>query len=119
MTDQHQSDEISRIRERYRSLAVEWAEARDEPKVANKLFRQHHNFYKEVRTTPAGQQAIVGLLGDVLDPVRLLAATHSLTWQPEAACEVLADLEAAGNLYSIDAEFTLKAFRGGRLDLDW
>jgi hypothetical protein len=110
---------VTDLRDAYRQLAVEWSEARDDPKLANRLFRAHHSLYKEMRESPAGQLAILGLLHDIDDAVSLLAATHSLAWNRKAAVDVLRDLEQRGNLYAMDAEYTLKSYLEGKLDLDW
>ena len=75
MTDQPTVDEVAQLRQRYRDLVIDRAQSHD-PTTANRIFRQHHKFYKEIRTTAAGRQAITDLLYDVLDPVRLLAATQ-------------------------------------------
>ncbi|NIK62302.1 hypothetical protein BJY22_008019 [Kribbella shirazensis] len=37
------------ILDRYRILALEWAGAKHDPRKANRLFRIHHRFYKEIR----------------------------------------------------------------------
>ncbi|MGH9169880.1 MAG: hypothetical protein ACRD0Z_03260 [Acidimicrobiales bacterium] len=119
MTSKTDLARIIEIRDRYRRLAIEWSEARDDPTLANRRFRAHHSFYKDVRKSAEGQLAISGLLGDLDDAVRLLAATHSLGWNRDAAVEVLSELERGTNLYALDAEYTLKSFLEGKLNLDW
>lgn len=74
MTPSETGPSVTEIRDRYRCLAVDWSEARDDPQTANKLFRSHHAYYKEVRHLPAGRSAISGLMQDVDAAVRLLAA---------------------------------------------
>ena len=66
------------LRAEYRSLAVEWGDARDSPEEANRVSRTHHALYKRIRDSPGGREAITGLLNDPVTAVRVLAATHSL-----------------------------------------
>ena len=104
---------------RYRLLAVDWEAARDDPDEANRLFRQHHSLYKLMRTTAAGRAAILGLLDDPVAAVRLLAATHSLAWDEQRAARVLEELQDEGSPLAVDAKWTLRSYRNGKLDLDW
>ena len=107
------------LRDRYRALAVEWDEARDDPPEANRLFDALHALYKEMRSKADGRAAISSLLGDPLTAVRLAAATHSLGWEGDRAVAVLEDIEQASNLHAVTAKWTLRSYRGGKLDLDW
>jgi len=107
------------IIDQYRCLALEWAELRGDPKKANKVFKQHHAYYKQVRDLPAGQAALLVLLSDPEPSVRLLAATHALRFAEREAVPVLNALERSAGVYAMDAEYTLTNFREGRLDLDW
>lgn len=107
------------IVERYRDLTMEWAALRDDPKKANRIFRRHHAYYKEIRDLPEGQRALRALLSAPEAPVRLLAATHSLRFAPAEAEPILMELESSGDIYAMDAKYTLLNFRAGRLDLDW
>lgn len=107
------------IIDRYRQLSLEWAGFRDDSKKANRVFKEHHAYYKEIRELPEGQRALCALLVDPEAPVRLLAATHSLSFAPTEAESVLIQLERDGDVYAIDAKYTLMNFRSGRLDLDW
>jgi hypothetical protein len=107
------------VRDRYRILVLEWAGARHEPKKANRLFRNHHQLYKEIRDLEIGHRVIESLLDDPEPPVRLLAATHALAFAPTRAEEVLRDLEHASEDYAMDAKYTLINYRNGRLNLDW
>jgi hypothetical protein len=113
------TDAVIAMRTRYRDLAVEWDEARDEPTTANKLFDGLHELYKEMRKTEDGREAITGLLDDPVTAVRLAAATHSLGWQPERAVGVLEEIEQESNLHAVTAKWTLRSYRNGKLDLDW
>ena len=109
----------TQIRDHYRELAVDWSQAQGDPKAANKLFRAHHAYYKSIRDLPEGRSAISGLVHDIDSAVRLLAATHSLAWDRDGAIAALTELERGGSLYAIDAEYTLKSYREGKLNLDW
>lgn len=104
---------------RYRQLALDWESARDNPDEANRIFREHHALYKQMRETEPGRSAISRLLADDSAAVRLLAATHSLTWDQQHAEEVLEQLEEGNGPLSIDAKWTLRSFRNGKLDLNW
>lgn len=107
------------IRDRYRTLALEWAAAKHDPRKANRLFRNHHDFYKEMRDLEVGHRVIESLLDDPEPPVRLLAATHALPFASTRAERVLNDLEHASGDYAVDAKYTLINYRSGRLNLDW
>lgn len=104
---------------RYRDLAMEWVALRDDPKRANRVFRKHHAYYKEIRDLPEGQGALRTLMSAPEAPIRLLAATHSLRFAPAEAEPILVELERSGGLCAMDAKYTLLNFRAGRLDLDW
>jgi hypothetical protein len=119
MTVPGPSASVEEIQADYRRMVVDWAEARDDPPLSNKLFKKHHSFYKSIRDLTDGQTAIVRLMGDPEDAVRLLSATHSLGWAREEAERTLEELEQLSNLYAVDAKYTLKAFRDGKLNLDW
>lgn len=119
MTVPGRADEVEELRAQYRRMVIDWAEARDDPPLANRLFKKHHSFYKGIRNSSDGQTAVVQLLGDPEDSVRLMAATHSLGWAREEAVRTLEELEQLSNLYAVDAKYTLKAFRDGTLNLDW
>jgi Domain of unknown function (DUF2019) len=103
----------------YRELAVEWDASRDNSDEANRIFKIHHALYKRLRETPSGKQAIVDLLDDPVTAVRLLAATHSLQWAPDRSQMVLQEIEQEDNPYALDAKWTLRSYRNGKLNLDW
>jgi hypothetical protein len=113
------SREAIAVRDRYRSLAVDWDEARDDPSEANRLFDLLHALYKDVRTTASGQEAITSLLDDPITAVRLAAATHSLGWEPKRSEQVLEEIEQESNLHAMTAKWTLRSYRSGTLDLEW
>ncbi|HLX51222.1 MAG TPA: DUF2019 domain-containing protein [Streptosporangiaceae bacterium] len=113
------SEPVANLKDRYRTLAVEWDEARENPDEANSIFKVHHSVYKILRDTPEGREAIISFMEDPLTPVRLLAATHSLQWQPAQAQAVLEEIMQQTNPYATDAKWTLRSYRNGKLDLDW
>lgn len=107
------------LRAEYRALAVEWGEAKDSPDQANRIFKAHHALYKRIRDSAVGQEAITGLLDDPVTAVRMLAATHSLAWEPDRAARALQEIEQEPGLYAVDAKWTLRSYRNGKLNLDW
>lgn len=113
------SQMFEEIQLRYRRLALEWLAASGDANRANRIFKRHHTYYKEIRNTPDGQYAIEGLLSDPVPEIRLLAATHCLRIVPNAAVSVLEDLAAGTGRAAIDAIYTLESYRKGRLNLDW
>jgi hypothetical protein len=116
----HPSGEaVMLLRTQYRALVIEWHEARDEPKRANKIFEAHHRLYKQLRESNEGREAIIGLLDDETTAVRVMAATHSLAWVPDRAQLVLEEIERENSLYGTDAKYTLRSYRAGNLNLDW
>jgi len=112
------NDAVS-LRAEYRALAVEWGEARDSPDQANRIFKAHHALYKRIRDSAAGREAITGLLDDPMTAVRVLAATHSLAWEPDRAAQALVEIEQESSPYAVDAKWTLRSYRNGKLNLDW
>jgi Holliday junction resolvasome RuvABC DNA-binding subunit len=110
---------VRALQAQYRTLVVEWDEARDNPKQANRIFDEVHGLYKDLRRSEDGRLAIAGLLDDPITGVRLSAATHALGWQPERAAAVLEEIEQEDNLHAVSAKWTLRSFRAGKLDLDW
>lgn len=115
----HEAPNEVDLRAQYRDLAVDWDAARDNSDEANRIFKAHHALYKRLRDTPTGRRAIASLLDDPVTPVRLLAATHSLQWEPDRAQLVLREIEQEGNPYAVDAKWTLRSYRSGKLNLDW
>jgi hypothetical protein len=113
------SERVDELRAKYRDLVVQWDEARDDPKQANRLFDQVHALYKDVRQSEEGRRAISSLVDDPITAVRLSAATHSLAWQPARAEAVLEEIEREDNLHAVSAKWTLRSYRNGKLDLDW
>ncbi len=111
---------VEEMRRIYRDLAVQWDEARDNPTLANKIFRRLHELGKEHRASAEGRAAIEGLFDDALAAVRLVAATDSLAWDSSQGIAVLKDIEQHNSsLFAVDAKWTLRSYRSGKLDLDW
>lgn len=111
---------VEEMRQIYRDLAVEWDEARDNPALANKIFRRLHALAKEHRASAEGRAAIEGLFDDAVAAVRLIAATDSLAWDSSGGIAVLEDIERNNSsLFAVDAKWTLRSYRSGKLDLDW
>src|SRR4051794_11539181 len=113
------SDTVAALRTEYRALAKVWDAARSDPKKANTIFKKHHALYKLLRETGDGRAAIAGLLDDPVTPVRSLAATHSLAWEPDRAQRVLEQIAQEMSTYGTTAKYTLMEYREGTLDLDW
>jgi hypothetical protein len=112
---------VASFRAGYRALAIEWDAAQGSTQEANRTFSALHVCYTRLRDSPSGREAITGLLDDPATAVRLLAATHCLAWEPARAQKVLEDIEQdpAAGLYAVDAKWTLRSYRQGKLDLDW
>ena len=105
--------------ERYRQQLVDWDAAQQDAKLANRLFRANHATYKELRETEYGRDGIVRLTGDSAVAVRLMAAVHCLPWASEIGAPVLEQIVQMDREYSVDAKYTLIAYRAGTLNLDW
>ena len=83
------------------------------------MFEENHAIYKRLRAEREGRSAISRLRTDESEAVRLLAAMHSLAWDPDAAIETLRAIEEGGGLVGVTAEYTLRSYESGTLDLDW
>ena len=114
-----ETNTVDALRAQYRELVIKWDEARDQPKTANRLFDSLHAFYKQIRESETGREAIIGLLGDPITAIQLSAATHSLAWEPARATAILEEIEQGDSLFAVDAKWTLCSFRNGKLNLDW
>lgn len=111
---------IEQMRRAYRDLAIQWDEARDNPTEANAIFKRLHALAKEHRASAEGRSAIEGLFNDAVAAVRLVAATDSLAWDSGQGLVVLEDIERNdSSLFAVDAKWTLRSYRNGKLDLDW
>jgi hypothetical protein len=103
----------------YERTALRWEELQAHPADANKVFDENHSIYKQLREHEEGRLCIARLMAHESPAVRLLAATHSLAWQPEPAAETLEAIEREGGLRAVTAKWTLRSYRAGKLDLDW
>jgi hypothetical protein len=104
---------------KYRQSAEDWDAASGDVRRANRLFVANHQVYKRLRGSSEGRGGIAALLADSCPGVRLLAATHSLEWNEAGAVAVLEELERAGGLHVLEAKYTLREYRSGRLNLEW
>src|SRR4051795_339861 len=86
---------------------------------ANKVFEENHWIYKQLRGEEMGRVAIARLMSHESKAVRLLAATHSLAWEANAATATLETIEQDGGLTGVTARYTLRSYRAGKLNLDW
>jgi hypothetical protein len=116
-----EAETVASLRGEYRAMATEWDAVKANPQQANRAFDALHACYKRLRDSPAGRQAIIGLLDDPAIAVRLLAATHCLAWESSRAQSVLEAIEhePTAGLYAVDAKWTLRSYRQGKLNLDW
>jgi hypothetical protein len=114
------AEDVLGLRAEYRGLVIEWDEAKDNPAEANGVFDRLHHCYERLRESAAGRQAIGGLIDDPITAVRLSAAAHSPAWQPVAAQAALQEIESQPTgLYAVDAKWTVRWYRQGKLNLDW
>jgi Holliday junction resolvasome RuvABC DNA-binding subunit len=104
---------------RYRDVASRWDAALGNAKIANRLFDELHELFKQLRTTTQGREGITSLMDDASLGVRLSAAAHSLGWDTQRASKVLEEIANVPGLHAVTAEYTLKAFREGKLNQDW
>lgn len=112
--------EAAELLQEYVAKAVTWDElVGSDAKAANPIFDRLHQIAKELRTSPEGRSGLELLAHHEVAGVRLLAASHCLPFAPEVGEPVLTDLQSFPGLYAVDAEYTLKAFRAGTLNLDW
>jgi hypothetical protein len=112
-------DEINESIRRYREAAQGTARLMDaanmDPKKVNKCADEVRAQYIILRRTEEGRTAIISLISHEDPSVRLLAASHSLEWEPAAAKEVLEELRDSNGPVSFEAEMTLKEFEKRRL----
>lgn len=105
--------------ERYRQQLIDWAEAHEDSKLANRIYKANHATYKELRETQEGRVGIESLTGDAVVAVRLMAAVHCLPWASEVGVPILEEIMRMDREYSITAKYTLMEYRAGELNLDW
>jgi hypothetical protein len=110
---------VSQLLDAYLETAERWDALQSDASAANAVFEENHEIYKSLRPTPEGREGIAKLMEDPCAGVRLLAATHSLSWASEAASRVLEVIEGDAGLHAVTARYTLRSYRAGKLDLDW
>ena len=88
-------------------------------RAANPVFNRLQELQKGLRTSAEGRAAIAELVTSTDAGVRLIAATHTLTFDPDAAVAALKILEAEAGLHALSAKYTLRSFRSGTLNLNW
>ena len=105
----------------YRELASTWGRAQDKPALANDLFDRLHAIAKVLRDSPRGREGLEMLCEDADIAVRLVAASETLSWDSAGGLRTLSamELDADAGLHAVSAEYTLRAYSAGTLDLDW
>jgi hypothetical protein len=105
--------------EAYEQTALRWGQLQSDSVKANGVLEENHSIYKSLRDHEEGRAAIARLMTNDSRSVRLLAATHSLAWEPEVATATLDAIEREGGLSGVTAKYTLRSYRAGQLNLDW
>jgi hypothetical protein len=113
------NDDDATLLARYRQVLEQWERSQDNANKANKLYAQAQAYAKELRLTEDGRAGIRSLMSHPDGGVRLLAAAHTLTFEPTSAVPVLEELETGLGLASVSAKYTLRSYRKGTLYLDW
>jgi len=90
-----------------------------DPQKANKWHDEWHAYYKILRATNEGREAIIALMQDEEPAVRCGAASHSLQWAPEIAREVLEALRDSPGSCKFEAQMILTEYDKGRLTFDY
>lgn len=108
---------ISELLVKYREAAE--GTGHTNPRIANKLARRLHNYYKQLHETEEGRAGIAQLMSDANVHVRCWAAAHSLQWESKIARSVLEAIRDQGDICSFTAEWTLKRFDEGKLSFDY
>ena len=103
----------------YEETALRWEELQADSSEANEVFTENHSIYKRLRDEEEGRAAIARLMAHESKAVRLLAATHSLAWEPDTAEGTLEAIVREGGLTAVTAKYTFRSYRTGGLDLDW
>jgi hypothetical protein len=112
----------------YRETLVRWGEESERlgesgtAGRANKLFDRSHAQFKILRGSQEGRDGITALMNDSNPYVASTAAVHSLLWAPELAAAALETFEASETTpwqVQISANYALKEWRAGTLNLDW
>jgi hypothetical protein len=114
-----EAEPIGDLIETYEQTALRWEELQPDASAANAVFEENHSIYRRLRGRDEGRSCITRLMNHESEAVRLLAATHSLAWEPDTATAVLEAIEHGDGPKSVDAKWTLRSYRTGRLNLDW
>jgi hypothetical protein len=103
----------------FRAAAVAAGDFSDS-KAQNDAARKMQGFYRELRNSEVGRQAIIELMSDGDSGVRLASAARCLQWVPEQAKRVLEALRAEDSFPdSFEAEMVLEQFAKGKLTVDY
>jgi hypothetical protein len=119
------ADEESRLLADFIEGVLSWdAVGFDTPKKANKkankIFLQFHRTARKLQATPAGRAGLESLMSHESAAVRVIAAGRVLTWDPDKSVPVLERLrDSTGGRHGFSAEYTLKGYNEGTLDLHW
>ena len=103
----------------YAATAERWSSLQSNARAANKVFDENHRLYKLLRVEPDGREGIAKLMSHPDVGVRLLAAAHTLGWEPADACAVLEAIQEGPGLHAVTAKYTLRSYRAGTLNQDW
>ncbi|GEM_PF-3501939 len=104
-------DVISMLAE-YRRLSEQRGKLKLSPSRSNPLMVKIQALFQEIRLTSEGRAGIVALLDDPDVPVRLMAASHVLKWDPEKAIPALEGIDALRGDDGFNANMLLKIHRG-------
>lgn len=102
----------------YAATAKRWHELRRDARSANPVFDENARLARELLRCAEGRAGIAALIGHPASGVRVLAAAHSLEYEPAEAVAALEALAAADGLHAIAARYALDEFRAGTLRLD-
>jgi hypothetical protein len=103
----------------YETTAERWSSLQSNAGAANAVFDENHRLYKLLRVEPDGRDGIAKLMSHRDVGVKLVAAAHTLGWNPADASEVLEAIEQGPGLHAVTAKYTLRSYRSGTLDQDW
>jgi Domain of unknown function (DUF2019) len=90
------SGDVQELVNAYLRTAERWDAVQSDAAVANRVFEENHAIFKRLRASDEGRAEIVGLMAHPTTGVRLLAASHSLSWAPNEAVPVLEAIQSEG-----------------------
>ena len=102
----------------YEATLRRWCAQPNSPK-RNATFRRHHDWFKAIRSTVAGQQLIRRLALDADDCLAGAAAADALWFDQTFAMPILARIASANSEAGLSATWTLNELARGALNLDW